>query len=149
VRLTEAEARARLAAARVARLATTGADGQPHLVPVTFTVDGDRIYTAVDQKPKTTTQLRRLRNIRENPLVALLADHYAEDWGALWWVRVDGRARVVEDPAQKRRPLDLLTDKYEQYVRARPTGPVIVIEAGRWTGWAGTDEIPASRSSHS
>ncbi len=148
MRLTEAEARARLGAARVARLATTGADRQPHLVPVTFAVDGDRIYTAVDQKPKTTTQLRRLRNIRENPLVALLADHYAEDWGALWWVRVDGRAHLVEDAVAARRPLDLLTEKYEQYVQARPTGPVIVIEAGRWTGWAGIDEISGPRSSH-
>ncbi len=138
VRLSEAEARARLAGARVARLATAGADGQPHLVPVVFAVDGDRVYTAVDQKPKTTTRLRRLRNIRENPRVALLADHYAEDWDALWWVRADGRARVVEDPAAARHPVDLLAEKYEQYVRARPAGPLIVIEAERWTGWAGS-----------
>jgi PPOX class probable F420-dependent enzyme len=137
MRLTEAEARRRLAGARVARLATVGEDGQPHLVPVTFAVDGDRIYTAVDQKPKTTTQLRRLRNIRENPRVALLADHYAEDWNTLWWVRVDGDARIVEDSAAARHPLDLLAEKYEQYVRARPAGPVIVIDAGRWAGWAG------------
>ena len=137
VRLTEAEARLRLARARVARLATVGADGQPHLVPVTFAVDGDQIYTAVDQKPKTTTRLRRLRNIRENPRVAVLADHYAEDWDTLWWVRVDGHARIVEDSAAARHPLDLLASKYEQYVRARPAGPVIVIDAGRWTGWAG------------
>jgi PPOX class probable F420-dependent enzyme len=137
VRLTEAEARLRLARARVARLATAGADGQPHLVPVTFAVDGDRIYTAVDQKPKTTTKLRRLRNIQENPRVALLADHYAEDWDALWWVRVDGRARVVEDLAAARHPVDLLAEKYGQYVRARPAGPLVVIEAERWTGWAG------------
>ena len=137
VKLTEAEARRRLAGARVARLATVGEDGQPHLVPVTFAVDGDRIYTAVDQKPKTTTRLRRLRNIRENPRVAVLADHYAEDWDTLWWVRVDGHAHIVEDSAAAWHPLDLLARKYEQYVRARPAGPVIVIDAGRWTGWAG------------
>ena len=137
MRLTEAEARLRLARARVARLATVGADGQPHLVPVTFAVDGDQIYTAVDQKPKTTTRLRRLRNIRENPRIAVLADHYAEDWDTLWWVRVDGHARIVEDRAAARHPLDLLAGKYEQYVQARPAGPVIVIDAARWTGWAG------------
>ena len=83
VRLTEDEARARLTAARVARLATAGADGQPYLVPVTFAVDDDLIYITVDHKPKTTTKLKRLRNIRENPRVALLADHYADDWDAL------------------------------------------------------------------
>ena len=95
MRLTEEDARARLTAARVARLATTGADGQPHLVPVTFAVDGELIYVAVDHKPKTTVNLRRLRNIRENPRVAVLADHYAPDWDTLWWVRVDGRASVT------------------------------------------------------
>ncbi len=82
VRLTEEEARVRLAGARVARLATAGADGQPYLVPVTFAVDDDLIYITVDHKPKTTTKLKRLRNIRENPRVALLADHYADDWDA-------------------------------------------------------------------
>ena len=100
--LTEGEARTRLAAARVARLATADRDGQPHLVPVTFAVDGDLIYTAVDHKPKTTANLRRLRNIRENPRVALLADYYAEDWVALWWVRVDGRASIIEDETAMR-----------------------------------------------
>ncbi len=137
MRLGEEQARARLAAARVATLATAGGDRQPHLVPFTFAVDGDLIYTAVDYKPKTTTDLRRLRNIRENPRVAVLADHYAEDWDELWWVRVDGRARIVEDDDAVRHPLDLLAERYEQYRRTRPAGPVIVIEAERWTGWAG------------
>ena len=142
MRLSEPEARARLAAARVARLASAGADGQPHLVPVTFAVDGDLIYTAVDHKPKTTVNLRRLRNIRENPRVALLADYYAEDWDMLWWVRVDGAASIVEDgrdPAAQH-PIDVLADRYEQYRRSRPAGPVIVIRADRWTGWAGAEK---------
>ncbi|MBO0803099.1 MAG: TIGR03668 family PPOX class F420-dependent oxidoreductase [Nocardiopsaceae bacterium] len=135
VKLTEAEARERLAASRVARLATAGDDRRPHVVPVTFAVDGDRIYTAIDHKPKTTANLRRLRNIRENPRVALLADHYEEDWDALWWTRADGRASIVEEDSQRARPLDVLAAKYEQYRRARPVGPVIVIEVERWTGW--------------
>ena len=137
VRLTEEEARARLAAARVARLATAGRDGRPHVVPVTFAVDGDLIYSAVDHKPKTTVNLRRLRNIGENPQVALLADHYAEDWDTLWWVRVDGRASVLENDDRVRHQLDMLAERYEQYRQTRPAGPVVVIEAERWTGWAG------------
>lgn len=137
MKLTTQEARARFAAARVARLATVGSDGQPHVVPITFAVDGDRICTAVDHKPKSTRNLRRLRNIEDNPRVALLADHYAEDWAALWWVRVDGRASIVTGGAAVEHHVDLLAQRYEQYRDARPAGPVIVIEAERWTGWAG------------
>jgi PPOX class probable F420-dependent enzyme len=136
VRLTEEETRTRLAGARVARLATVGDDGQPHLVPVTFAVDGDLIYTAVDYKPKKSASLRRLRNIRENPRVALLVDHYAEDWDELWWVRVDGWASVVEDEQALQDPLDVLAQRYEQYRDDRPAGPVIVIQADRWKGWS-------------
>jgi PPOX class probable F420-dependent enzyme len=141
VNLPEAEARARLAGARVARLATADASGRPHVVPVTFAVDRGEsdtyIYIAIDHKPKTTTNLKRLRNIGENPAVSLLADYYAEDWAALWWVRVDGRAIVVAARAAAERPLDLLAAKYPQYRERRPDGPLIVIGAERWTGWAG------------
>ena len=128
-----------MGAARVARLATAGSDSQPHLVPVTFAVDGERIYIAVDHKPKTTPNLRRLRNIRENPQVAVLADHYAEDWDELWWVRVDGRAHIVGDDDSMRHPLDVLAERYEQYRESRPAGPVIVIDAERWAGWASAE----------
>ena len=138
VRLTEEEARTRLAGARVARLATVGGDGQPHLVPVTFAMDGDLIYTAVDYKPKKSASLRRLRNIRENPRVALLADHYDEDWDLLWWVRIDGWASVVDDEEALQDPLDVLAERYQQYRDRRPPGPVIVIQVDRWKGWAGS-----------
>ncbi|HEX6454762.1 MAG TPA: TIGR03668 family PPOX class F420-dependent oxidoreductase [Trebonia sp.] len=133
--LTEAEARRRLGAARVARLATTGENRQPHLVPVTFAVEGDQVCIAIDHKPKTTTNLRRLRNIRENPRVALLADHYEEDWNRLWWVRADGHASVLEDGRPRERSLDILAAKYEQYRQTRPSGPVIVVKIDRWSGW--------------
>ena len=136
MRLSEDEARKRLSGARVARLATAGGDGQPHLVPVTFAIDGDLIYTAVDWKPKKSPNLRRLRNVRENPRVALLADHYADDWDQLWWVRVDGWASVVEDEDGLQDPLDVLCERYEQYRGKRPAGPVIVIQADHWKGWA-------------
>ncbi|MER6950107.1 TIGR03668 family PPOX class F420-dependent oxidoreductase [Nonomuraea sp. NPDC000554] len=121
---------------RVARLATADAEGTPHLVPVAFAVRADRVVTAIDHKPKTTADLRRLRNIRANPKVSLLADHYEDDWTRLWWVRADGPARVVEDGPERESALDWLAGKYDQYRRRRPEGPVIVVDVVRWSGWA-------------
>jgi PPOX class probable F420-dependent enzyme len=138
MRLPEFQARQLLAAARVARLASVDQASRPHIVPVTFVLDGDRIYSAVDAKPKTTRSLQRLRNIRANPRVALLADHYDEDWTALWWVRADGHAQIVEEPRQMARPVELLTARYAQYRETPPTGPVIAVRVDRWSGWAGS-----------
>jgi PPOX class probable F420-dependent enzyme len=133
--MDEAEMRTRVAGARVARLATARGDGRPHVVPVCFAIAGDEIVTAVDAKPKSTTALARLDNVRANPTCALLVDHYTEDWSDLWWVRVDGVARVVTiDEAHTR----ALAAKYEQYVRQPPTGDAIVITPTRFVGWAGT-----------
>ena len=132
-------AKQRLSEARVAHLATVGTSGSPHLVPVVFAVDGDTIYFAVDAKPKRTTNLRRLRNVAANPAVSLLADHYEEDWTRLWWVRADGVASVVDDPARAARALDLLAGRYPQYRQARPPGPVIAIAVQSITGWAAAD----------
>ncbi|SDJ79626.1 PPOX class probable F420-dependent enzyme, Rv0121 family [Actinopolyspora mzabensis] len=125
--------------ARVARLGTVGRDEQPHLVPVTFalTGGGERIATAVDHKPKTTTSLRRLRNIERNPLVSVLADHYSENWDELWWVRVDGTASVHSAETSPE-AVRALRDKYEQYRRRPPTASLILIEIQRITGWAAT-----------
>ena len=81
----------------VVRLGTADGQGRPHLVVVTFAVDGDRIYTAVDQKPKSSTDLKRLRNVSENPMVTMLADQYTDDWDKRWWVRADGRAAILAD----------------------------------------------------
>jgi PPOX class probable F420-dependent enzyme len=136
VRLTAEQARERLAQARVARLATVADDGRPHLVPVTFAVSGDRIVTTVDAKPKTTRNLRRLVNIMANPLVAVLADHYEEDWSRLWWARADGEAAIVRDPAEMAAPLELLALRYPAYRRNPPPGPVIAIQVTAWTGWS-------------
>ena len=130
------QARQRFGAATVARLATAGPTCQPHLVPVTFALDGDHVYTAVDAKPKTTTNLRRLRNIHRDPRVAVLADHYEADWGRLWWVRADGLASILSEPTDLARPLELLAARYPQYRAKPPAGPVIAIAVGRWTGWA-------------
>ena len=90
MRLDPLRARGLFGAAEVARLATVAADGAPHLVPVCFALAGDVVYSAVDGKPKRTPDLARLANIAAEPRVALLADHYEEDWTRLWWVRVDG-----------------------------------------------------------
>ena len=117
-------ARELFAASRVARLATASADGVPHLVPVTFVLTADdRVVVAVDGKPKRSPVLRRSRNVRENPSVALLVDHYDDDWTQLWWVRASGRAVVREpgDPTSSD-ALDALAAKYRQYRDHRPAG---------------------------
>jgi len=136
MRISAEEARQRFGRVRSARLATVSADGEPHLVPVTFAIDGEVLYTAVDAKPKSTRQLRRLSNIRANPRVCLLADHYAEDWSALWWVRADGAAAIVSDAREMAAPLGLLAARYQQYAADRPEGPVIAIQISRWSGWS-------------
>ncbi|MEE3851511.1 TIGR03668 family PPOX class F420-dependent oxidoreductase [Gordonia sp. LSe1-13] len=129
--------RDRFASADVARLATVGADGVPHLVPVVFTVADDTIYMCVDHKPKRTRRLRRLANIAANPAVCLLVDHYAEDWTTLWWVRVDGHAEVVDPYSEVgTEAIDLLATKYDQYRANRPDGPVIVVRELRWSSWS-------------
>jgi PPOX class probable F420-dependent enzyme len=142
--ITEQDARRRFAAAAVARLATVTEAGRPHIVPITFAVDGDRIYTAVDAKPKTTViGLRRLHNIRAQPQVSVIADHYAPDWTTLWWARADGTAAVLEEPGQMAAPLELLAARYPQYRDQLPDGPVIAIRVARWTGWAASAPGPA------
>ncbi len=138
MRLTSAEARQRLAGARVARLATVSAEGQPHLVPVTFAIDGDSIYIAIDHKPKTTTRLKRLANITANPRVTLLADHYDDDWTQLWWSRADGHATVLSPGQATEAPVARLAARYSQYQDTPPTGPVIAITVTTWTGWSYT-----------
>ncbi|EIV91282.1 TIGR03668 family PPOX class F420-dependent oxidoreductase [Frankia sp. QA3] len=173
MRLSGVEARDRFAAARVARLATAGADGQPLVVPVTFAVeaagvpsgagggegdggDGDgargavesaaTIVTVVDHKPKSTRRgLRRLRDIRANPLVSLLVDQYDDDWTRLWWARADGLARIVEagDPRHAA-AVAALTARYPQYRQVPPTGPAIVVTVTRWSGWAYADSPGAA-----
>ncbi|MFF0577254.1 TIGR03668 family PPOX class F420-dependent oxidoreductase [Streptosporangium saharense] len=125
--------------ARVARLATVGATGAPHLVPVTFDVDGDTVAFAIDHKPKRTTDLRRLRNIAADDRVCLLADHYEDDWTRLWWVRADGRARIVEDGRERERALARLAGRYAQYRERPPHGPVVLVGVEAWTGWAFAD----------
>jgi PPOX class probable F420-dependent enzyme len=131
--LSELECRSAFGAARVARLATADAEGAPHLVPITFAVEGDRVHFAVDGKPKSSARLRRLRNIEQNPQVSLLVDEYDEDWRRLWWVRADGRARILAEGLEA--PRGLLRARYAQYADVAMDGPVVEIAVGRWSGW--------------
>ena len=129
-------ARSRAGSARVARLGTVRPDGSPHLVPCCFVLAGDTVYTAVDTKPKSTTMLQRIRNIEAQPAVSLLVDHYDEDWSALWWIRMDGRARLVQSPAEADRAREDLRKKYAQYsAGTEPSEAVIAVEISRWASW--------------
>jgi PPOX class probable F420-dependent enzyme len=128
--------RRRAEAARVAHLATAGADGRPHIVPICFVLDDQTLYFAVDAKPKRTTNLKRLRNLAANPSVSILIDHYEESWDKLWWVRLDGQARVVTDDAEAERALHLLTRRYAQYRETRPAGPVVAVSIEIIAGWS-------------
>jgi PPOX class probable F420-dependent enzyme len=130
------EMRRRINDAMVARLATVGRDGRPHIVPITFALDADTMFFAIDFKPKKTADLQRLRNIESNPSVTVLVDHYEDDWTTLWWVRADGSARIVIDGAVFDKGIALLTQRYAQYRSARPAGPVVSIAIERITGWS-------------
>ncbi|KUL41109.1 TIGR03668 family PPOX class F420-dependent oxidoreductase [Actinoplanes awajinensis] len=119
----------RFGTVRVARLATVGTDGAPHLVPIVFALVGDVIHTAVDGKPKRHRRLQRLANIAREPRVSVLADCYADDWSQLWWVRADGHAEITDiaEPA--------LLARYPQYTTEPPPGPFLRIHVTAWTAW--------------
>jgi PPOX class probable F420-dependent enzyme len=130
------DARSRVAGAPVARLATVDSDGRPHLVPIAFVVVGDTLYSAVDSKPKRSRTLRRIENARVRPDVTVLVDHYEDDWTRLWWVRLRGRARVLDGGDEADRALAALAAKYERY-RARPPGlPVLAVDLAEWRAWS-------------
>jgi PPOX class probable F420-dependent enzyme len=143
--MDERQMRELVANARIARLATVTADGRPHVVPVCFTLQGDDLFSVVDFKPKSTIDLARLDNIRANPSVALVVDYYDDaDWDRLWWVRIDGTARVVESGVEHTTAIQLLRAKYPQYSARRPTGAVIAVSIRKMTGWSAKD--PTTRS---
>jgi PPOX class probable F420-dependent enzyme len=131
------EARRRLAAAHVARLATVRADGRPHVVPIVFDFDGELVRTIADPKPKRGLDLLRHRNIAAHPAVSLLVDEYEESWRSIWWVRADGDARVVEDGPERDGAIRLLRAKYAQYAEwTEPFGAATIIRVARITSWS-------------
>ena len=137
MRLPEAEARRRFAAADVAYLAPVRTGGRPHVVPIVFAIEGDRLVSIADPKPKRGPDLLRFRNIAANAAVSLLVDEYDADWERLWWVRADGMARVVEEGPERDLTIELLQAKYPQYAAwATPFGAAMVVTIERWTSWS-------------
>jgi PPOX class probable F420-dependent enzyme len=121
--------------ARVARLASVDPTGRPHVVPIVFALEGDTVYHSVDAKPKRGPDLKRIRNIRENPAVEVVIDHYEDDWEEIWWVRLRGSGRIIERGPERDRALALLRDKYPQYQGQPPQGAVIAVDVETWRGW--------------
>ncbi|MGH6889644.1 MAG: TIGR03668 family PPOX class F420-dependent oxidoreductase [Rhizomicrobium sp.] len=103
----------------VGHLASADCRGVPHLVPVCFAVGEGTLYTAIDEKPKSGRELKRLKNIRENPRVAFLADRYDEDWSRLGWLRLDGTAEILSEGEEFDRAAQQLADRYSQYRRMK------------------------------
>jgi len=117
-------------------MATVRPDARPHIVPIVFAVDADTIYSAVDAKPKRSPELKRLDNIRANPNVSLIVDHYDDEWEEVWWARADGTASVAEEGPERDRARELLTSKYHQYRDGTElVGAAVVVRVTRWSGW--------------
>ena len=130
------DARPLVEAARVAHLATTNTGLGIDVVPITFALlPDDRLVSIVDQKPKSTTRLRRLDNIRAHPDVTVLVDHYEDNWERLWWVRMRGTATVIAEGEAFDEARAALVDRYPQYVDAPPPGPVVSVAVVDWSGW--------------
>lgn len=137
--LTDADSRF-LETARIARLATADAGGRPHVIPVCFAFDGERIYIVLDQKPKSVelTRLRRVRNILDNPQASLVVDHYAEDWQTLRYVIAFCNAQLLEGgESEASNAVSMLRSKYPQYRQMCLDGnPVIKLTPYRYTAWS-------------
>jgi PPOX class probable F420-dependent enzyme len=121
---------------RVGHLATADAAGRPHVVPVCFACLDARIYVAIDEKPKLSLRLKRLRNIEENPQVSLVFDRCDEDWSRLGWVMVHGSAAIVDAGRVHELAVTALREKYEQYRSMTLEGrPVISVTVERVSSW--------------
>ena len=132
------EASRLLRSARTAHLATTDKSGQPHVIPICFVFDGKHFYSPIDEKPKRAapSKLKRLKNIRENPSVALVVDHYDEDWRKLAYVLIFGKARILQIGVKHRNAVKLLRRKYRQYrTMAIEQRPMIAITPKRIVSW--------------
>src|SRR5262249_61478891 len=134
-----------LAQARVAHLATTDGEGQPHVVPITFVLLDERLYSALDAKPKRVAaqRLRRVRNIQQNPRVAVVVDRYSEDWTRLGYVLLLGTARVVEASAETERPVAALRADYAPYAEgplALEDAALLAVEPQRVIVWGRLDD---------
>lgn len=110
-----------------------------------FALDGDTLYSAVDSKPKRSRTLRRIENARERPDVTVLVDRYDESWTQLWWVRLRGRARVLDGGDEAARAVALLAKKYAHYREEAPVPPVLAIDVDEWRGWSADGTLASER----
>ena len=137
--MNRGEALARVRAARVGRMATVTPDDRPHVVPFVFALvenEGTVVaYWVVDEKPKRSVRLQRLRNLEQNAAAEFVVDGYDEDWNRLWWVRCSGVGRVVGAGDERAAALASLREKYPVYRASPPAGPVVAIDVDRITGW--------------
>lgn len=135
------ERRRFLDANRVARLATADAAGVPHVVPICYARIDDTVYFTIDEKPKRTLRLKRLANLAENPVAALVVDRYDEDWSRLAWVMVRGRAEVLDSGPEHDRAQAALRERYPQLVPMRlDTLPVVAIRIEHAASWGRLDD---------
>ena len=138
VQLSDSQAQL-LSNARVGHLATADARGAPHVIPLCYAFNGRAVYSVLDQKPKRVplTSLRRVRNILGNSQVALVVDHYEEDWGRLWYILILGRADLLQDGEERVAAIELLRQKYPQYRDMLiDANPVIKITPTRVVSWS-------------
>ncbi len=135
------DVRGLLERSRSGHLATASADAEPHLIPVVYAMHEAAIWIAIDEKPKTTLRLRRLRNIEQNPRAALLVDHYDDDWSQLWWVLLRGAAEVWWpqrwDAAAAEAAIAALRARYPQYLEmSLEERPLLRLHPERVTAWS-------------
>jgi PPOX class probable F420-dependent enzyme len=134
--MDEVQMRRRVAEARVARVGTLDEQGRAHLVPIVFVIDGDRLYSATDADSRP---VKRLRNLQRDHRVTVLVDVYDEDWSKVWWVRLRGSGRAIEDGKERDHARRLLWEKYPQFGSTPPdeaAGPVMAVDIEEWAGWA-------------
>jgi PPOX class probable F420-dependent enzyme len=135
----------------VGRLATVRPDGTPHVVPFVFALvrhgTAVRLYWTVDAKPKRSTSLRRVENLRLNPAVEVVVDRYDDEWDGLWWVRMRGTGRVVTSAEERRTALTALASKYPAYRSMRSEGDVVAIEVEAVSWWSAEEDRPSPPSS--
>jgi PPOX class probable F420-dependent enzyme len=149
-KLNEPAVREFIEYARIGHLATTSGAGEPHNIPLCFWFDGSRFYFVIDEKPKRKggTEIKRMKNIAENPRVALVIDHYDEDWNRLAYVLIHGAAKIVEDDAEYALAIQRLRHKYPQYHTMELTqekNPAIRIEPTRVHAWGARFQAGDSR----
>jgi PPOX class probable F420-dependent enzyme len=130
------EMRRRVDEGRVGRIATVSPGGRPHVVPFVYVLQDETLYSSVDAKPKRSPDLRRIRNLRANPAVEVVVDHYEEPWDEIWWVRMHGHGEVLESGPERDRALGLLGAKYPDYRDSPPQGAVVAVRIDRWRGWS-------------